>query len=118
MSRPISITIRLPVETHKTQNGIIAACQSLDISCTGDSLSEALDNLAGLLKHHVEACFERGRFDQLFHCNGYAALEEYTGTRDGRFLDIELKLGPLQHARAAPEQPRSFPSSLLSTWMT
>jgi hypothetical protein len=118
MSRPISITIRLPVETLKTQSGVIASCQSLDISCAGDSIGDALNDLAGLLTRHVEVCFERGRFDQLFHGNGYAALEAYSGARDGRFLDIELKLGLPRHARAMQEQTHNLPSSLLSTWMT
>ena len=118
MSRPISITIRLPVETRKTPGGVIASCQSMDISCAGGSISDALNELAGLLTRHVEGCFERGRFDQLFQHNGCAALEEYTGARGGRFLDIELKLGLPKHARATQEQPLNLPPSLLSTWMT
>ena len=112
MSRPISITIRLPVETLKTPNGVIASCHSLDMSCEGSSVSDALNDLAGLLTRHVEDCFEGGRFDQLFHRNSYAALEEFTGRRDGRFLDIELKLGRTGHMRqhdaGSPAQPAAM----------
>jgi hypothetical protein len=111
MSQPISITVRLPVETRKTGNGVIASCRFLDVSCVGGSTGDALNDLAGLLTRHFTACFESGRFDEFFRCSGYSTLENDAGSVEGRFLDIGLKLG-------IPKQSHAIPSSLLATGMT
>lgn len=118
MSRPIGITIRLPVETRKTASVVFAACPLLDISCAGGSTGEALGDLTNLLTRYLGSCFAHGRFDQLLQVNGYSAVDEDCGTVAGRFLDITLKLGvPLQD-NAMKGAPRAAPSALLSTWMT
>ena len=118
MSRPIVITVRLPVDTRKTENGVIATCQFLDVSCFGGTRDEALSELSGLLTSYLGSCLESGRFDQLFHGNGYSQIEPDTTPDDGRFLDIGIKLCLPAQPVAIPELPRVVPSSLLSTWMT
>jgi hypothetical protein len=118
MSQPISITIRLPVETRKMESGVFASCQFLDVSCVGGSTGDALNDLAGLLTRHLGACFEIGRFDELFRCSGYSALEKDLGSAAGRFLDIGLKLGIPKQAPAMLSPPPAVASSMLSTWMT
>jgi len=118
MSEPISITIRLPVETLKFAHGVHASCPLLDAACVGGSTGDALTELASHLKRQLVERFESGRFDDLFRWRGYSASEKCVGSTTGRYLDIELKLGITKQSDAMRSSPRGAPSEMLSTWMT
>ena len=92
MIRPIVMTIRIPVETRRTADGVIATCGLLDTSCKGASIDESLATLASSLTCMFESSFDRGRFAQLFHSAGYSAQSEESWLRDGRFVDVRLTL--------------------------
>ena len=92
MFRPIVMSIRIPVETRRTADGVVATCDVLDASCKGVSTDETLANLAKSLSCVFESSFERGRFDQLFRSAGYCAQSEESWSQDGRFVDVRLTL--------------------------
>ena len=92
MFRPIALTIRIPVETRRTLNGVIATCQFLDACGAGRSTEDALASLTGLLTSTFESCFDLGRFDQLFRSAGYCAHAEESSPHEGRFIDVRLTL--------------------------
>ena len=92
MFRPIVMSIRIPVETRKTADGVVVTCDMLDASCQGVSTDESLATLAKSLSCMFESSFERGRFDQLFRSAGYSAQSEETWSQDGRFVDVRLTL--------------------------
>ncbi len=92
MFRPVVLSVRIPVETRKTVDGVIATCQFLDACGRGRSTDEALASLDGLLTSVFEASFDLGRFDQLFRSAGYSAQADESWPHEGRFIDVRLTL--------------------------
>ena len=92
MFQPISMSIRIPVETRKTMHGVVATCEFLDASSAGRSTDEALAALTESLTGVFESCFDLGRFDQLFRCAGYSARADDGWPREGRYIDVRLTL--------------------------
>ena len=92
MFQPISMSIRVPVETRKTAHGVVASCVSLEACAAGRSTDEALAALTESLTGVFESCFDLGRFDQLFRCAGYSARPDDGWPREGRYIDVRLTL--------------------------